>query len=146
MKVAQLRPINRIRGAAAVAWPIECRMSVQSSGRAGVQATDDGAAAVTAGYGAENRVFFALSDPTRRLLLDRLRARDGQRLSELSTDVGMSRQAISKHLEVLEDARLITVRRTRRETVHFLNRAPLRMLQSGWLNRFTQLHARVDCA
>lgn len=114
-----------------------------------MQATDGGAA-VTAGHaatnGAENRVFFAISDPTRRLLLDRLRARDGQRLSELSAEVGMSRQAISKHIEVLEEAGLVTVRRTRRETTHFLNRAPLRMLRSGWLDRFTQVHARVDCA
>jgi DNA-binding transcriptional ArsR family regulator len=91
------------------------------------------------------RVFFALSDATRRALLDRLYVRDGQRLGELTTEFAISRQAISKHLEVLEDADLITIERTNRETLHFLNRAPIREVQRAWVDKYTRLEVRVDC-
>jgi DNA-binding transcriptional ArsR family regulator len=92
------------------------------------------------------RIFFALSDVTRRTLLDRLYVRDGQRLGELTADFAMSRQAISKHLEVLEDAELITTERTNRETRHFLNRAPMREAQRAWVDKYTRLEVRVDCS
>jgi Helix-turn-helix domain len=93
----------------------------------------------------ENRVFSALSDATRRHLLDRLNIRDGQRLGELSADCTISRQAIKKHLEVLEKADLVVVRRFGHETCYFLNRFPIRLIQSRWIDKFTQLDARVDC-
>jgi DNA-binding transcriptional ArsR family regulator len=63
-------------------------------------------------------VFSALADPTRRALLDRLLDRDGQRVSELAVGFAMSRQAISKHLDVLEAAGLVIIRRQRGETRH----------------------------
>ena len=92
-----------------------------------------------------NRVFVALSDVTRRALLDSLYRRDGQRLGELAENFEMSRQAISKHLEVLEDADLIRIERSARGTLHFLNRLPMRELQSQWLDKYTQARVRVDC-
>jgi DNA-binding transcriptional ArsR family regulator len=93
-----------------------------------------------------DRVFFALADSTRRSLLDRLYSSDGQRLSQLAEDFVMSRQAISKHLEVLDDAGLVSMRREGRETRYFLNRAPLRAAQSLWIEKYTALRVRIDCA
>jgi DNA-binding transcriptional ArsR family regulator len=93
-----------------------------------------------------DRVFTALGDATRRSLLDRLHLSDGQRLGQLAEGYEMSRQAIAKHLEVLEDAGLVTVRREVRETRYLLNRAPLRAVQSLWIEKYTVLQARVDCA
>jgi DNA-binding transcriptional ArsR family regulator len=92
-----------------------------------------------------DRVFFALADATRRSLLDRLYLNDGQRVGQLADGFEMSRQAISKHLEVLEDAGLVVTRREARETRHFLNRAPLRELQNRWLDKYTRLQPRIDC-
>ena len=94
----------------------------------------------------DSRVFFALADATRRRLLDRLYARDGQRLGELSSDFAISRQAISKHLDVLENAGLVTVRRSSGGTLHFLNRVPIRQVQSRWIAKFTQPQVRIDCS
>lgn len=93
-----------------------------------------------------DRIFAALADSTRRSLLDRLYLADGQRLGQLAEDYVMSRQAIAKHLEVLDDAGLVTVRREGRETRYFLNRAPLRAVQSLWIEKYTVLQVRVDCA
>jgi DNA-binding transcriptional ArsR family regulator len=93
-----------------------------------------------------DRVFFALADSTRRSLLDRLYTSDGQRLGQLAEHFIMSRQAISKHLEVLDDAGLVTLRREGRETRYFLNRAPLRAVQSLWIEKYTAMRVRVDCA
>lgn len=92
-----------------------------------------------------NRVFFALSDITRRTLLDRLYLRDGQRLAELVADFEISRQSISRHLEVLEEAGLIVTKRPNRETLHFLNRAPMRNAQNMWFEKYTRLQVKVDC-
>jgi DNA-binding transcriptional ArsR family regulator len=92
-----------------------------------------------------DRVFFALSDATRRSLLDRLYVRAGQRLGELAADFDMSRQAISKHLDVLEDAGLIIMRRVGRQTRYFLNRAPIRQVQDLWIGKYTRYNVRVDC-
>ena len=93
----------------------------------------------------DDRLFFALSDSTRRELLDRLYAQDGQPLSSLTADFPVSRQAVSKHLDVLEEARLILVERRGRSNRYFLNRMPLRQVQSRWLEKFTQTRTRIDC-
>ena len=82
-------------------------------------------------------IFFALSDPTRRVLLDRLHARDGQRLHELCTDFDISRQAISKHLAVLADAGLVVIRRGERVApVHHVNRALVRQVHRQWMEKY----------
>jgi DNA-binding transcriptional ArsR family regulator len=92
-----------------------------------------------------DRVFSALADSTRRSLLDRLYLNDGQRVGQLAEGFAISRQAISKHLELLEDAGLIVTRREGRETRHFLERAPMRELQDRWIAKYTRLHPRIDC-
>jgi DNA-binding transcriptional ArsR family regulator len=95
--------------------------------------------------GQESRVFFALSDVTRRRLLDRLLDRDGQRQAQLTAGLNVSRQAAVKHLEILEQAHLVTVDRTGRAVVYRLNRFPLRTVKSAWIDRFTEHRVRVDC-
>jgi DNA-binding transcriptional ArsR family regulator len=92
-----------------------------------------------------DRVFFALSDTTRRTLLDRLNVHAGQRVGELAADFDMSRQAISKHLDVLEDVGLIVARRVGNQTRYFLNRVPLRQVQVLWLEKYVRYEVRVDC-
>jgi DNA-binding transcriptional ArsR family regulator len=93
-----------------------------------------------------DRVFFALSDATRRALLDRLYTRAGQRVGELAADFDMSRQAVSKHLDVLEDTGLIVTRRVGRQAHYFLNRAPIRQVQDLWIAKYTRYEVRVDCS
>jgi DNA-binding transcriptional ArsR family regulator len=95
--------------------------------------------------GQASRVFFALSDVTRRRLLDRLLERDGQRQAQLTAGLNVSRQAAVKHLEILEQARLVTVDRAGRSVVYRLNRFPLRTIKSAWIDRFTEHRVRVDC-
>lgn len=90
-------------------------------------------------------IFAALADPTRRALLDRLLAHDGQRTSELAVGFAMSRQAISKHLDVLEEAGLVVSQRKQGETRLFLNRMPLRRFLNIWIEKYTRLQVRVDC-
>lgn len=86
-------------------------------------------------------VFKALADPTRRKILDELVERDGQTLFELCSrltmkhQLGSSRQAISQHLDVLEEAGLITTRREGRYKFHHINTGPLQRLADRWLNR-----------
>jgi len=70
-------------------------------------------------------VFRALSDPSRRRLLDRLNQRNGQTLRELCAGLDMARQSVSKHLAILEDANLVTTVRRGREKLHYLNAAPI---------------------
>jgi DNA-binding transcriptional ArsR family regulator len=83
-------------------------------------------------------VFRALADPTRRALLDELQERDGQTLFELCTrltvrhGVGSSRQAVSQHLEVLEQAGLVRTRREGRYKFHHLDTSPLRAITRRW--------------
>ena len=95
--------------------------------------------------GQASRVFFALSDVTRRRLLDRLLERDGQRQAHITAGLNVSRQAAVKHLEILEQARLVTVDRAGRSVVYRLNRFPLRTIKSAWIDRFTEHRVRVDC-
>ena len=83
-------------------------------------------------------VFRALADPTRRVILDELRERNGQTLFELCSrlitrhGLGSSRQAISQHLGVLEDAGLVVVRREGRYKFHFLDTSPLQVIPERW--------------
>ena len=86
-------------------------------------------------------VFRALGDPTRRAIVDELADRDGQTLFELCSrlamrhGLGSTRQAVSQHLDVLEDAGLISVRRDGRYRIHYLHLAPLESAVARWLDR-----------
>ena len=94
----------------------------------------------------DDRVFKALADPTRRFLLDRLFARDGRTLTELESDLEMTRFGVMKHLRVLEDAGLVVTRRSGREKLHFLNPVPIRLIHDRWIDKYTerQVSALVD--
>ena len=81
-------------------------------------------------------VFKALADPTRRLLLDRLRERNGQTLSDLCENVGMKRQSATQHLDVLVTANLVAVVRCGRERFHYLNPAPIHEIDQRWIAGF----------
>ena len=81
-------------------------------------------------------VFRALADPTRRALLDRLRERNGQTLTELCEPVNMARQSATQHLGVLEAANLITTVRRGRAKLHYLNPVPLWEIERRWIGRF----------
>jgi uncharacterized protein YndB with AHSA1/START domain/DNA-binding transcriptional ArsR family regulator len=84
-------------------------------------------------------VFRALSDPSRRLLLDRLFERDGQTLGELTGYLpGMTRFGVMRHLDVLEAADLITTRRDGREKRHYLNPVPIRRLHDRWISKYAE--------
>src|SRR5438094_9094740 len=83
-------------------------------------------------------VFKALADPTRRLLLDRLFERDGRTLTELESEVEMSRFGVMKHLRVLEDAGLVVSRKSGREQRHFLNPVPLRLIHDRGIDKYTE--------
>jgi uncharacterized protein YndB with AHSA1/START domain/DNA-binding transcriptional ArsR family regulator len=87
-------------------------------------------------------VFRALADPHRRRLLDRLNDRNGQTLRELGADLDMTRQAVSKHLAVLEAALLVTTVRRGREKLHYLNPAPIHEIADRWIHRYDR--ARVE--
>jgi len=78
-------------------------------------------------------VFRALADPHRRELLDRLRAQDGQTLRQLGEGLAMTRQAVTKHLAVLEEAGVVTAVRRGRERHHFLNAAPISEIAERWI-------------
>jgi uncharacterized protein YndB with AHSA1/START domain/DNA-binding transcriptional ArsR family regulator len=91
-------------------------------------------------------VFKALADPQRRRLLDRLNARNGQTLRELCAGLSTTRQAVSKHLAVLEAANLVTTVRRGREKWHYLNPAPITELADRWISRYdrARAHALAD--
>jgi DNA-binding transcriptional ArsR family regulator len=86
----------------------------------------------------DDRVFKALADPTRRLLLDRLFERDGRTLTELESELEMTRFGVAKHLRVLEEANLVVTRRSGREKLHFLNPVPIRLIHDRWIDKYTQ--------
>ena len=81
-------------------------------------------------------LFKALADPSRRKLLDRLYANDGQTLSELCEHLDMTRQSVTQHLELLEAANLVAVRWRGREKLHFLNPVPLQDVYERWIAKF----------
>jgi DNA-binding transcriptional ArsR family regulator len=89
----------------------------------------------------DDLVFKALADATRRHLLDRLFERDGRTLGELERDVEMTRFGVMKHLKVLEEAGLITTRRSGREKLHFLNPVPIRLIHDRWIDKYTEHRA-----
>jgi len=89
-----------------------------------------------------DEVFKALSDPSRRRLLDRLNISNGQTLRELCAGLDMARQSVSKHLAILEHANLVTTVRRGREKLHYLNAAPISEIAERWINRYDQ--HRVD--
>ena len=86
----------------------------------------------------DDRVFKALADPTRRFLLDRLFKRDGRTLTELESELEMTRFGVMKHLRVLEDAGLVVTRKVGREKLHFLNAVPIRLIHNRWIDKFTE--------
>ena len=86
----------------------------------------------------DDRVFKALADPTRRHLLDRLHARDGRTLTELESDVAMTRFGVMKHLRLLEEAGLVVSRRHGREKLHYLNPVPIRLVHDRWIDKYTE--------
>jgi len=84
----------------------------------------------------DDSVFRALADASRRLLLDRLHARNGQTLGDLCQGMEMSRQAVAKHLSILEEANLVSVRRHAREKLHFINPVPINSIAERWISTF----------
>jgi DNA-binding transcriptional ArsR family regulator len=88
----------------------------------------------------DDRVFKALADSTRRHLLDRLFQRDGRTLTELESELQMTRFGVMKHLRVLEEAGLVVTRRSGREKLHFLNPVPIRLIHDRWIDKYTEHH------
>jgi DNA-binding transcriptional ArsR family regulator len=90
--------------------------------------------------------FRALADASRRQLLDRLHARSGQTLAELCEGLEMSRQAVTKHLAILEAANLVATRRSGREKLHYLNPVPIHEIAERWIGKYerTRLRAIAD--
>ena len=81
-------------------------------------------------------VFKALADPTRRKLLDRLYADNGQTLLQLCERLAMTRQAVTKHLVLLEAANLVATVRRGREKLHYLNPVPIHEIAQRWIGKF----------
>jgi len=81
-------------------------------------------------------VFKALADASRRELLDRLRADNGQTLNELCARLDMTRQAVSKHLGILEEANLVATVKQGREKLHYLNPVPIHDIAERWIRKF----------
>ncbi|HEX9463331.1 MAG TPA: metalloregulator ArsR/SmtB family transcription factor [Alphaproteobacteria bacterium] len=88
-------------------------------------------------------VFKALADASRRQLLDRLRARNGQTLGELCEGLDMSRQAVTKHLELLEAANLVATQKRGREKLHYLNPVPINEIAERWIGKFERARLRA---
>jgi len=83
-----------------------------------------------------DRVFKALADPTRRRLLDLLHRENGQTLTALSAGMDMTRQAVTQHLQLLEEANLVAVIWQGREKLHYLNPVPLHEIAARWIGKF----------
>jgi DNA-binding transcriptional ArsR family regulator len=83
-----------------------------------------------------DEVFKALADSSRRSLLDRLHARNGQTLLELCDGLAMTRQAVTKHLAILEDANLVATIKHGREKLHYLNPVPIHQIGERWIKKF----------
>jgi DNA-binding transcriptional ArsR family regulator len=84
----------------------------------------------------EDAVFRAMADASRRLLLDRLHRENGQTLGELCQGLDMTRQAVAKHLTILEQANLVATRRQGREKLHFINPVPINEIAERWIGKF----------
>ncbi len=85
-----------------------------------------------------DKVFKALADPSRRELLDRLHAKNGQTLTELCEGLDMTRQAVTQHLGLLEKANLVSVQRQGRQKLHFFNPVPIHEIYERWIRKFEQ--------
>ncbi|MCQ4166329.1 ArsR/SmtB family transcription factor [Tahibacter harae] len=90
-----------------------------------------------------DEVFKALADASRRALLDSLHARNGQSLSELCAGLQLTRQAVAKHLAVLEQANLVAVLWRGREKLHFLNPVPIHEIAERWLGKYERHRLRL---
>src|ERR1700688_3858400 len=90
-----------------------------------------------------DKVFKALADASRRELLDRLRADNGQTLGQLCAHLDMTRQAVTKHLAVLEEANLVVVIWRGREKLHYLNPVPIHEIAERWIGKFEQGRLRI---
>ena len=90
-----------------------------------------------------DKVFKALADPSRRELLDRLRAENGQTLGQLCAHLDMTRQAVTKHLAVLEEANLVAVVWRGREKLHYLNPVPIHDIARRWIGKFERGRLRI---
>ena len=88
-----------------------------------------------------DKVFKALADPTRRRLLDLLHKESGQTLTALCEHMDMTRQAVTQHLQLLEDANLVAVVWQGREKLHYLNPVPLHEIYARWIEKFE--HGRL---
>jgi len=84
----------------------------------------------------DDAVFRALADASRRQLLDRLHRRNGQTLGELCQGLDMTRQAVAKHLAILEEASLVSWKRQGREKLHFINPVPINQIAERWIGKF----------
>ena len=91
----------------------------------------------------EDAVFRALADASRRQLLDRLHGKNGQTLGELCEGLEMTRQAVTKHLTLLEEANLVSTRRQGREKLHFLNPVPINAIAERWIGKFERPRLRA---
>jgi DNA-binding transcriptional ArsR family regulator len=90
-----------------------------------------------------DKVFKALADPGRRVLLDRLRAENGQTLGQLCEHLDMTRQAVTKHLKLLEEATLVVTIWRGREKLHYLNPVPIHEIADRWIGKFERGRLRV---
>lgn len=90
-----------------------------------------------------DEVFKALADVTRRQLLDRLFEKNGQTLGELCEKLVMSRQAVTKHLKILEGANLVAVVWSGREKLHYLNPVPIHEIAERWIGKFERGRLRI---
>jgi DNA-binding transcriptional ArsR family regulator len=90
-----------------------------------------------------DKVFKALAAPERRLLLDRLRADNGQTLGQLCQHLEMTRQAVTKHLRLLEEATLVATIRRGREKLHYLNPMPIHEIAERWIDKYERGRLRV---
>jgi DNA-binding transcriptional ArsR family regulator len=90
-----------------------------------------------------DKVFKALADASRRALLDRLRADNGQTLGQLCAHLDMTRQAVTKHLAILEEANLVVVLWRGREKLHYLNPVPIHDIAERWIGKFERGRLRI---
>jgi DNA-binding transcriptional ArsR family regulator len=91
----------------------------------------------------DDAVFRALADASRRQLLDRLHQRNGQTLGDLCQGLEMTRQAVAKHLAILEEANLVSWRRQGREKLHFINPVPINDIAERWISKFDRPRLRA---
>ena len=85
-------------------------------------------------------MFRALADASRRRLLDRLHRKNGQTLGDLCEGLDMTRQAVAKHLTILEEANLVSWKRQGREKLHFINPVPINEIAERWIRKFERHH------